>query len=135
MIRRRLPVVSKVHRAAGKPNPAVDPSVTQLWRGILRTNGEAPRGKKPLLIQHVRRMVDSLAKMLQGDRDRALLLGFARGLRRRELVALDVEDRASKRSRKVSSFTFGGAKPSKPARASERASRSEQLPKRAPCVL
>ena len=92
-IRRRLSMVTKVHRVTGKPNPAADPRVKQLWRGILRTKGEAPRGKKPVLIGDLRRMMGSLPKTLQGDRDRALLLlGFAGGLRRSELVALDVED-------------------------------------------
>ncbi len=61
--------------------------------GILRSSGEAPSGKKPLLIGDLRNMIDALPKTIQGVRDRALLLlGFAGGLRRHELVALDVED-------------------------------------------
>ncbi|MFO0842340.1 MAG: site-specific integrase [Gemmataceae bacterium] len=92
-LRRRLTMVSKVHRISGKPDPTGDVRVKQLWRGILRSKGEAQRGKKPLLVGDLRRMVDALPKTLRGDRDRALLLlGFAGGLRRSELVALDVED-------------------------------------------
>src|SRR5262249_55372647 len=92
-LRRRLTTVVKIHRIAGKPDPTQDPKVKQLWRGILRSKGEAQRGKKPLLLTDLRKIVDALPKTLQGDRDRALLLlGFAGGLRRNELVALDVED-------------------------------------------
>src|SRR5262249_11230123 len=41
----------------------------------------------------LRKMVEALPQTLQGTRDRALLLlAFAGGLRRHELVALDVED-------------------------------------------
>jgi site-specific recombinase XerD len=92
-IRRRLTTVSKVHRITGKPDPTTDERVRQLWRGILRSNGVAQRGKKPLLVHDLRRMMEALPQTLHGDRDRALLLlGFAGGLRRHELVALDVED-------------------------------------------
>ena len=92
-LRRRLTTVGKIHRTAGKPDPTDDPRVKQLWRGILRSKGEAQRGKKPLLVSDLRKIVDALPRTLQGDRDRAiLLLGFAGGLRRHELVALDVED-------------------------------------------
>ncbi len=92
-LRRRLTTISKLHRTAGKPDPTDDARVKQLWRGILRSKGEAQRGKKPLLIGDLRRMVDALPKTLRGARDRALLLlGFAGGLRRHELVALDVSD-------------------------------------------
>jgi site-specific recombinase XerD len=92
-LRRRLTTISKIHGFAGKPDPTSDERVKRLWRGILRTKGEAPRGKKPLLVHDLRKMVAALPVTLQGDRDRALLLlGFAGGLRRHELVALDVED-------------------------------------------
>jgi integrase len=92
-LRRRLTTVSKIHRTAGKVDPRDDQRVKQLWRGILRSKGEAQRGKKPLLVDDLRKMVDALPQTVQGSRDRALLLlGFAGGLRRHELVALDVED-------------------------------------------
>jgi integrase len=92
-LRRRLTTVSKIHGIAGKVDPTSDERVRRLWRGILRTKGEAPRGKKPLLVHDLRKMMESLPRTLQGDRDRALLLlGFAGGLRRHELVALDIED-------------------------------------------
>ncbi len=92
-MRRRLTTIGKLHRTAGKDDPTGDQRVKQVWRGILRSKGEAQRGKKPLLVDDLRRMMDALPRTLQGQRDRAiLLLGFAGGLRRHELVALDVED-------------------------------------------
>jgi integrase len=80
-LRRRLTTVVKIHRIAGKPDPTQDPKVKQLWRGILRSKGEAQRGKKPLLLTDLRKIVDALPR--HSD---------ASGLRRNELVALDVED-------------------------------------------
>ncbi len=92
-LQRRLTTVAKLHRTAGKADPTQDGRVKKLWRGILRSTGEDKRGKKPLLIGDLRRILDALPKSLRGDRDRALLLlGFAGGLRRHELVSLDVED-------------------------------------------
>jgi site-specific recombinase XerD len=92
-IRRRLSMISKVHQVSGKPDPTKSVQLKQLWRGILRSKSEAQRGKKPILVGDLRRMVESLPNTLQGQRDRALLLlGFAGGLRRSELVALDVQD-------------------------------------------
>jgi integrase len=91
--RRRLTTLSKIHRTAGKTDPREDQRVKQLWRGILRSKGEAQRGKKPLLVDDLRKIMDALPGTPHGSRDRALLLlGFAGGLRRHELVALDVED-------------------------------------------
>lgn len=62
--------------------------------GIRRTLGVSPTRKQPVVTKDLRRLLaatphDSLA----GIRDRlVLLLGFAGGFRRSELVALDVED-------------------------------------------
>ncbi|MEX0305004.1 MAG: site-specific integrase [Leisingera sp.] len=48
---------------------------------------------EPLLIEHLREILDSLPRNTISKRDAALLMvGFAGGLRRSELVALDFED-------------------------------------------
>src|SRR5262249_15395044 len=65
-IRRRLTTLSKIHRTAGKADPRDDQRVKQLWRGILRSKGEAQRSKKPLLIDDLRKMVEELPGTLQG---------------------------------------------------------------------
>src|SRR5687768_2810989 len=55
--------------------------------------GTAAEGKKPVLVDELKAMVDALPGTLIGLRDRALLLvGFAGAFRRSELVSLDWHD-------------------------------------------
>lgn len=90
---RRLAAIARAHRDAGEDSPVRRTPADVVWRGIRRELGAAPSGKAPLLTADVRRMVECLPDGLAGARDRALLLlGFAGGFRRSELVALDVTD-------------------------------------------
>jgi integrase len=67
--------------------------VSETMKGIRRSLGTAQPGKEPLLTPDILQMLDALDDRLLGCRDRALLLvGFAGGFRRSELVALDVGD-------------------------------------------
>jgi integrase len=67
--------------------------VSETMKGIRRTLGTAQPGKEPLLTADILKMLDALGGSLLGSRDRALLLvGFAGGFRRSEIVSLDVED-------------------------------------------
>jgi len=94
-IQRRLSALSQAHQLAGHdPSPTQEPLVRTTMAGILRTLGMAPTQKAPALTADVRRMVATCPEDTRaGARDRALLLlGFAGGFRRSELVALDVAD-------------------------------------------
>jgi len=94
-LQRKLTSISKAHQAAGLPSPASmqHAVVSETMKGIRRTLGTAQPGKEPLLTADIVEMLDSLDDGLLGCRDRALLLmGFAGGFRRSEIVALDVED-------------------------------------------
>jgi len=94
-LERRLTSITKAHQAAGLPTPASmqQAVVSETMKGIRRTLGTAQPGKEPLLTADIRQMLDALGDGLIGCRDRALLLvGFAGGFRRSELVSLDVED-------------------------------------------
>lgn len=92
-IRRRLSSISVAHQAAGHETPTSDILVRATWAGIRRTKGVAQVSKRALLTEDIRAMVSTLPATPLGDRDRCLLLlAFATGLRRSELVALDVED-------------------------------------------
>ncbi len=92
-IGRRLSSISQAHKAAGHSSPTKDALVQATWAGIRRTIGTAEKGKAPIRTADLRRMVEDLAPTLRGRRDRALLvLGFAGGFRRSELVGLDVND-------------------------------------------
>jgi site-specific recombinase XerD len=92
---RRLTAIAKAHQAAGYPSPASmqHAAVSEILKGIRRTFGTAQQGKEPLFTADLRKMIAALPANRQGARDRALLvLGFAGGFRRSELVALDVGD-------------------------------------------
>ena len=92
-LQRRLTVITKAHQAAGHPSPATTQhaAVGEILKGIKRTLGTAQQGKEPLFTAELRQMIAALPANLQGARDRALLvIGFAGGFRRSELVSLDV---------------------------------------------
>ena len=88
-----LAAINEAHRLSDLPVPTREMEVRVVMKGIRRTHGTAQQGKAPLLVSHLRRIVEVLPEGVIGVRDRALLLfGFAGALRRSELVALDVED-------------------------------------------
>jgi integrase len=90
---RRMTSVSKAHDAYAVPNPTRSELVRATMRGIKRTRGCAQREAKPLLRDDLLLVLDAMGDGLKATRDRALLLiGFAGGLRRSELVGLDVGD-------------------------------------------
>jgi site-specific recombinase XerD len=94
-IERRLAAISQAHQAAGHlPSPTLDWQVRTVMSGIRRQVGTAPIQKAALETAHMRCLLAATPDdTLSGQRDRALLLlGFAGGFRRSELVALDVED-------------------------------------------
>lgn len=92
-IARALASISQAHKAAGHTSPRGAAQVQAAMQGIRRTLGVAPEQKAPVLVADLRAMVATLPASLLGNRSRAmLLLGFAGGFRRSELVALDVGD-------------------------------------------
>lgn len=98
-----LAAVAAANRAAGvKPSdlPHRSTAVAEVWSGIRRTLGTAPRRVAPVAVDELRLMCDTLDdSMLIGIRDRAVLLvGFAGALRRSELVALNHADVAFTRA-------------------------------------
>jgi len=94
-LRRRVTAIRKAHELSKHPSPTKDERVKSVIRGILRTKGEAQKHASPTLLKDIQRMMETLPETEKGTRDRALLLlGFAGGFRRSELVALDFEDLA-----------------------------------------
>ncbi|WP_440409447.1 site-specific integrase [Neorhizobium petrolearium] len=92
-ISRRLAALSKAHAALGGQNPVRSELVRATMRGVRRTFGVAQREAKPLLKEDLFDILDGTGSRLKDVRDRALLLiGFAGGFRRSELVGLNVED-------------------------------------------
>ena len=86
--------IRKAHETAGLDDPSASVLFKQTLKGIRREKGTAPTQKAPVLTVDLHRMLHTLsADTLQGKRNRALLLvGFATGSRRSELVGLDAED-------------------------------------------
>jgi integrase len=92
-ITRRVATLSKAHQAMGEANPCQSALVKATLRGLRRKQGTAQKQAKPLLKDELFAILDSMGDSLKDVRDRALLLlGFAGGFRRSELVGLDVAD-------------------------------------------
>src|SRR5262249_7104039 len=86
----RLVMLSQAHKAANLPSPTTASLVRRTHAGIRRSIGTAQQGKAPTLSSDLKRMLSKLPSTRVGLRDRALLLlGFAGGFRRSELVALN----------------------------------------------
>jgi integrase len=89
----RLVVIAQAHKAANLPTPTGGSLVRRTHAGIRRTIGTAQTGKAPTVVEDLKRMLSRVPATRVGLRDRALLLlGFAGGFRRCELVALNVDD-------------------------------------------
>lgn len=93
-ISRRVASISVAHETANYPTPTTDVAVKVVITGIRRDRGTTPREAAPITLTELRRMMAATpTDSTIGLRDRALLLvGFALGARRSELVALDVDD-------------------------------------------
>jgi integrase len=90
---RRLVAISKAHEARGLHNPVRSALVRATLRGIKRKAGMAQRQAKPLVKEDLILVLDAMSEGLRDARDRALLLvGFAGGFRRSELVGINRED-------------------------------------------
>lgn len=92
-VSRHIASISKAHRSLGERNPCRSELVKQSLRGMKRMKGTAQREAKPLLKEDLFAILEMTGNRMRDKRDRALLLlGFAGGFRRSELVGLNVED-------------------------------------------
>lgn len=92
-LRRRLIAIGRAHATHGLPNPVASELVRLTMKGIARRHGKPQRRMKPLLKEDVLRLLACMDDSLRDTRDRALLLiGFAGGFRRSELVGIMVAD-------------------------------------------
>lgn len=89
-ISQALAAISQAHKLAGHESPRSSSLVLETFKGIRNAHGVAPKQKTALLADQVRAIAKALPETTVGLRDRALLLvGFAGGFRRSELVAID----------------------------------------------
>ena len=91
-IERRLSSLTWNYAQRGQPLDRKDRHIATVLAGIRNTHAAPPRQKEAVLPEDLIAMLETLDRgTLRGLRDRAmLLLGFAGGLRRSEIVGLDV---------------------------------------------
>jgi site-specific recombinase XerD len=93
-IRVRLAAISQVHKLAGHPLNRNDPALSYAMKALANKLGDAREGRAEVMTADLAAMLEHLDRTtLRGKRDAAmLLLGFAGGLRRSEIVALNLPD-------------------------------------------
>ena len=96
-LRRRLVSISMVHKLKGHYLDTKHPIIVENLMGIRRVKGSIQKGKKPILINHLKLIINSINEQNSNDikklRDKALILiGFGGGFRRTELTSIDYED-------------------------------------------
>jgi site-specific recombinase XerD len=96
-LKRRLVSIGVIHRLKGHYLDTKHPSIIENIMGIKRRKGSIQKGKKPLLIKHLKDLIDVIDQQDNEDikklRDRSIILiGFSGGFRRNEIVALDHDD-------------------------------------------
>jgi site-specific recombinase XerD len=92
-ITRRVATLSKAHQAMTGDNPCQSALVKATLQGLRRKHRTAQKQAKALTREDLFGLLDPMGDGMKDTRDRALLLlGFAGGFRRSELVGLDVAD-------------------------------------------
>jgi integrase len=92
-LNRRLAALAKVHASRGFGNPTTVEIVKATLRGLKRIKGTAQHQATPLIKEDLFVVLEAMGSGLKDTRDRALLLlGFAGGFRRSELIGLNWED-------------------------------------------
>ena len=96
-LKRRLVSIGVIHRLKGHYLDTKHPSIIENIMGIKRRKGSIQKGKKPLLINNLKIIIDVIdqqkRKEIKKLRDRTIILiGFSGGFRRNEIVALDYDD-------------------------------------------
>jgi site-specific recombinase XerD len=96
-LKRRLASISILHKTKGHYIDTKHPIIMENLMGIKRINGSNQKGKKPLLINDLKILINAIDESKEKNekkiRDKALILvGFSGGFRRSELVNLEYED-------------------------------------------
>ena len=95
-LKRRLASISVIHNLSGHYIDTKHPMITENLMGIKRKNGSHQKAKKPILINDLKAIIDVIDEEKNEKKklkNRALILvGFAGGFRRSELVEIKIED-------------------------------------------
>jgi len=96
-LKRRLVSIGVIHKLKGHYLDTKHPSIIENIMGIRRRKGSMQKGKKPILINVLRQIINVIDKEKNEEikklRDRSIILiGFSGGFRRNEIVSLDYDD-------------------------------------------
>jgi len=96
-IKRRLVSIGVIHKLKGHYLDTKHPSIIENIMGIKRRKGSSQKGKKPLLINNLKKVINAIDEEKNEEikklRDRSIILiGFSGGFRRNEIVSLDFDD-------------------------------------------
>ena len=96
-LRRRLVSISMVHKLKGHYLDSKHPIIVENLMGIRRVKGSIQNGKKPLLINHLKLIINVINDQKNNEikkfRDKSvILIGFGGGFRRTELISINHED-------------------------------------------
>ena len=96
-LKRRLVSIGVIHKLKGYYLDTKHPSIIENIMGIKRRKGSIQKGKKPILINSLKLIIDVIDKECKEEikklRDRSLILiSFSGGFRRNEIVALNYDD-------------------------------------------
>ena len=96
-LRRRLVSIAMVHKLKGHYLDTKHPIIIENLMGIKRKKGSMQTGKKPILISHLKQLIDVIDEQkmekIKKLRNRTLILtGFGGGFRRTELISINYED-------------------------------------------
>ena len=96
-LKRRLVSIGVIHKLKGHYLDTKHPSIIENILGIKRRKGSIQKGKKPLLINNLKLLINVIDQQKKEEikiiRDRTIILiGFSGGFRRNEIVSLDYDD-------------------------------------------
>ena len=96
-IKRRLVSIGVIHKLKGLYLDTKHPTIVENLMGIKRRKGSFQKGKKPLLINNLKKIIKVIDQEnyeeIKKIRDKKIILvGFSGGFRRNEIVSLDIDD-------------------------------------------
>ena len=96
-LRRRLVSIGVIHKLKGHYLDTKHPIIIENLMGIKRTKGSKQTGKKPLLINHLKEIINvinqqDIEEIVKLRNKTLILIGFGGGFRRSELISIDYDD-------------------------------------------
>ena len=95
-LKRRLASISVIHKLSGHYIDTKHPMITENLMGIKRVKGTYQKAKKPILINDLKSIINVIDKEINEikkiEKRTLILIGFAGGFRRSELVEIEAED-------------------------------------------